>query len=289
MTARPGPGALGVLGGIARLGHPLPTVVTALATLVFYQISRGSVQPDRKSLLLFFSSLSLLYSIGAMNDYCDELLDRQSGRIEKPLVAGILSARTALGLWLATAVLAVLTAALINPRSAAMAALLWAAGATYNLWAKASVLSWLPFVVFYPSLPVWAFIAADNVKPSSLLAYPVLALISIALNIADTLPDLDRDAAAGVRGLVHRLGPDRAHAALWLCYGVTLALMIAASSLFGIGLGRLLPGAVAGALLLGAMVADRLLFPSSTALKRSFYLSIVLSIVLGISWIACLA
>lgn len=285
----PRPSVLGLMGGIVRLGHPLPTVVTALATVAFYQIARGSAQPDGRSWQLLLACLLLLYSIGSMNDCCDEPLDRRAGRIDKPLVAGVLPRRAAFHLWLAAAILAVLVAAWIGPMSAAMVVLLWSAGAAYNLWAKASIFSWLPFVVFYPSLPVWAFIAADNVHPTLLLAYPVLALLSVALNIANTLPDLELDAAGGLRGLTHQLGVERAHVALWSCFAATLALMSVVPPLLGFDLARVLPGIVGGILLLGAMMVDRLHVRSPATRRRGFHLSIAQAVVLGLSWIACLA
>ena len=104
--------------------------------------------------------------------------------------------------------------------AAAIAIVLWLLGFSYNFWAKRTRLSWLPFAGFYPSLPLWGFVAAEKFTPTLLLTYPVCALLAVGLNVANTLPDLERDLAGGVKGFTHRLGTVAgAHPALAIACG----------------------------------------------------------------------
>jgi 4-hydroxybenzoate polyprenyltransferase len=223
-----------------------------------------------------------------MNDYVDEPLDRLACRREKPLVAGDLSRDAALAIWVATALLGFAASYAFNLATAAIAIVLWLLGVSYNFWAKRTRLSWLPFAGFYPSLPLWGFVAAGKFTPALLLTYPVCAPLAVALNIANTLPDLESDLAGGVKGFTHRLGQSRALFLLWFCLAATMILMAAAGVLIGGHLGRLIPGMVAGAFLLGAMMADWAFLRSPATLRRTFYLSAAGALLLGCAWIVSL-
>jgi 4-hydroxybenzoate polyprenyltransferase len=272
--------------GLLVVGHPLPTFLTAVAATAFFLIGRNDVGITPDAAWVFISVYLILYSIGAMNDYVDEPLDRSSARQEKPLVAGDLSRTAALVLWLATAALGVAAAYHFDWRVAGIAALLWLLGLSYNFWAKSTRLSWLPFMAFYPSLPVFGFVAAGRFTPALLLAYPVGALLSLGLNVANTLPDIDRDVEGGVRGFTHELGKTRALIVLWLSLAATMVLMAASTWLAGGRPARLVPGLGIGVLLLGAMIADWALLRSPASLKRTFYLSAGCAVVIGCAWVA---
>jgi 4-hydroxybenzoate polyprenyltransferase len=81
-------GARPAIRGLLVLGHPLPTFLTAVAATAFFFMARGEVAASAGAGLLFVSVYLVLYSIGAMNDYVDEPLDRLACRREKPLGAG---------------------------------------------------------------------------------------------------------------------------------------------------------------------------------------------------------
>ena len=228
-------------------------------------------------------------SIGAMNDYVDEPLDRLACRREKPLVAGDLSRNAALAIWIATALLGFAASYAFNLATAAIAVVLWLLGVSYNFWPNERALSWLPFAGFYPSLPLWGFVAAGKFTPALLLTYPVCVPLAVALNIANTLPISKATLPGGVKGFTHRLGQSRALFLLWLCLAATMILMAAAGLLIGGHLNRLIPGLVAGAFcLLGAMMADWAFLRSPATLRRTFYLSAAGALVLGCAWIVSL-
>ena len=285
-TDRPSWRRVRLLRGLYRLGHPLPTFATAAAVVLFVATARNGRAPLVDLFVAFLVFYLLLYSIGAMNDYCDEAVDRASGRPEKPLAAGDVPRRAALVAWIGAAALSVVAALYFNFGAAAMIVPLWLSGLAYNFWAKATVVSWLPFVFFYPSLPIWAFIAAGAFTPALLLAYPLLALLAAALNIANTLPDVERDRLVGVDGLTHRLGVRRGLRLLWILLGGTIILM-ALTLLLGRNDARVLgAGLAAGTVLLSVMIVDGLFITAPSSLRRSYYLSILCAIVLGYAWIA---
>ena len=117
----------------------------------------------------------------------------------------------------------------LGPLPAVFAIVVLAAGLWYDIAAKGTVVSWVPFAIFIPSLPLWGFAAAGKFAPVLFLAYPLGVLISLGLNVANTLPDLEDDAAFGVSGLAHKLGTRRALVLTWLAFtGAIAGLALAA-------------------------------------------------------------
>ena len=274
--------------GLLVLGHAVPTLATAVAATAFFLIGRNDARIGLDAAFVFVSVYLILYSIGAMNDYFDEPLDRGGDRHEKPLVAGDLSRTTALLLWLTTGVLGVAAGYHFSWQVVGISTLLWLLGFSYNLWAKPTSLGWLPFMAFYPSLPVLGFVAAGRFMPALLLAYPVGALLSLGLNVANALPDIDRDVEGGVSGFTHKLGKTRALIVLWLSLAATMILMASSTWLVGGRPGLLAPGLGIGVLLLGAMIADWAVLRSPASLKRTFYLSAACAVVIACAWVASL-
>lgn len=274
--------------GLLVLGHPLPTFLTAVAATAFFLIARGEIRVSLDAAVIFIVVYLILYSIGVMNDYVDEPLDRRGKRLEKPLVAGDLTRPTALSLWLTTGLLGVAAAYHFGLVAAGITITLWLLGFSYNFWAKPTGLSWLPFMAFYPSLPVLGFVAAGRFTTSLLLAYPVGSLLSLGLNVANTLPDIDRDVEGGVNGFTHKLGTRKALAVLWISLAATMTLMAVSVWLLGGRSEILAPGLAMGVLLLGVMIADWAFLRSRNSLKRAFYLSAGCALVIGCAWIASL-
>ena len=82
-TDRPSWRRVRLLRGLYRLGHPLPTFATAAAVVLFVATARNGRAPLVDLFVAFLVFYLLLYSIGAMNDYCDEAVDRASGSSRK--------------------------------------------------------------------------------------------------------------------------------------------------------------------------------------------------------------
>jgi geranylgeranylglycerol-phosphate geranylgeranyltransferase len=284
----PHPPWLRLLRGLLFVGHPFATSMNAGLGTVSFLIAERRAGVNFDDVTLFASIWFVFYSIGSMNDYCDKTLDELALRQEKPLVAGDLSPIMAQYLWVVTALAGFVAAYHFNLSTVCIAVLVWWLGVAYNVWAKRSMLSWLPFVLALPSLPVWGFVAAGRVTPELFLSYPLGALLAIGLHIANTLPDLDRDTKGGVMGFTHKLGRVRAVALLWFSFATSIILVALVSATMSNSIHILRPAVVVAAILLIIMIADWLVHRSPKALQRGYYLSAIFAAVLAFSWVISL-
>lgn len=197
-------GTASALRGLVVAAHAGPTVaVTALFALL--GIAQG-LDPGRW-VLVVGAVLTGQLTIGWSNDLLDRGRDIATGRHDKPLATGevsVAAVRTACAVALAACVVLSLACGLL----AGLVHLgCVAAGWAYNLGLKAGVWSWLPYATTFGGLT--AFVAlADGVAPP--WWWPAgAALLGVGAHLLNVLPDLDDDAATGVHGLPHRLGPRR--------------------------------------------------------------------------------
>lgn len=167
-------------------------------------------------------------SIGWLNDVLDAPRDVAVGRADKPLAAGEVTARTvwvATGVAAAACVLASVAAGGLLGGAVHLVAV--AAGLAYDLGMKSTRASVLPYLVCFALLPVFVVLALPG-APAPPWWLPVAgALLGAGAHFANVLPDLDDDAATGVRGLPHVLGARASRSAaagLLLASTVVLAL-----------------------------------------------------------------
>ena len=210
-----------------RLFHPFPSfLVTASCTAFAAMALRGQIAPDRVGRLAL-SVLCSQFAIGSANDVVDMHLDRVT-KPWKPVARGVVSGEVATRLAVVLS-LASLVLSLTLPWPTILAAGLGlGCGLAYDLWLKRSRLSWLPYSLAIPTLPLWSWLAVGKFSPDLLLAYPLGVLLGLSLHLANTLPDIDGDAAFGVTGLAHELGTRRSQVvcccALLLAQVLTLAM-----------------------------------------------------------------
>ncbi|MCB1495972.1 MAG: UbiA family prenyltransferase [Bauldia sp.] len=266
--------------------HLFPAVMNAAAGFVFYLIAARAweIWP---ALLLALSIFLVSAAVGGMNDFLDVELDRTS-RPEKPLVRGDLAPRTAFVISAVAAVAGVVLSALFGQPVMLVALLVLAVGLAYDLWLKDTLFSWAPYGVGIPALPVWGFLAAGSFTPVLLVSFPLGVLIALALNLANTIPDIEGDTAFGIKGLAHQLGVDRSLAVTWICFAVTIVLLALTPVYLGNDPKLLFPGIAIGAVLLAATIIDRLISHSAAALRRGWYISAVLAGILGVAWVVSL-
>lgn len=190
-------------GAFVRACHPEPTLaVTTVATLLAVAVGRGPVG----CVLVALAILTGQLSIGWCNDTVDRDRDRISGRADKPVALGVVSARatgTAAGLALAACVPLSLAsgvpAGLVHLAAVASA---WA----YDLGVKRTRASWLPYAVSFGLLPAFVTLGLPRhplPPPWALLGG---SLLGVGAHFANVLPDLDDDLATGVHGLPQRIG-----------------------------------------------------------------------------------
>jgi geranylgeranylglycerol-phosphate geranylgeranyltransferase len=278
---------LKVLRGLALLIHPFPATAEAVAgTLFFFMAVDGAI--GFNSLILFGSIFLIHAAIGISNDYCDFALDSQT-KPGKPLVRGDIKARTALLVAYIAATAGTLLSFRFGWTTFIVSLTVLASGLTYNFWAKRTIYSWVPYAVAIPALPVWGFLAADKFTSTVLLSFPLGVLISLALNLANTLPDLTGDVRNGVKGLTHRLGQSWSIIVIWCAFGGALGLLALTPAILGNNPRRLFPGLVLGSVILLVMVMDRATGRSDNSLRRGWYFSAILAIVLGGAWVASIS
>jgi 4-hydroxybenzoate polyprenyltransferase len=280
-------------GGYLALLHPFPVAMTVLAAGLFAAIAARGLPPLGPLGWLLLSVLLSQIAIASLNDYCDRALDAAT-KPSKPIPAGLVSARTALGIAAASVPLALLASLPLGAPALVAAAVGTAGGLLYDAWAKGTRWSVLPFVVAFPVLPIWAWVAVAPFEARLLEAYLVGAPLVVGLHVADTWPDLDADRAHGVRGFAHSLGPEWARRVLWGAFAVTPLLLAILALVPGRPVG-LLAGAAAlcGALVAGAWVASRGGEPLRSAAARqrwqaAFVCLVGAAIVAAAGWLASL-
>jgi 4-hydroxybenzoate polyprenyltransferase len=196
-------GRRGRTAGLALACHPGPALaVTALACA----LALGSGLGGPRSALVTAAVLTGQLSVGWCNDAYDARRDADAGRRGKPAADGTVEARA---VWTAAAValalcvtLSLACGTLAGTVHLAAVAAAW----LYNLRLKATALSWLPYVVGFGALPAAVALSLPGGPWPRWWTVAAGALLGFAAHLADTLPDIAADRAAGIRGLPHRLG-----------------------------------------------------------------------------------
>jgi 4-hydroxybenzoate polyprenyltransferase len=209
-------------------------------------------------------------------------------RTTKPIIRGDLSPRAAFVVAVVAAVGGVLLSLLFGLPVALLALVVLAAGLAYDLWLKGTVWSWVPYGIAIPALPVWGFLAAGKFAAVLLVSFPLGVLVALALNLANTIPDIRDDTAYGIKGLAHRLGVGRSLAVTWICFAVTIVLLALTPVYLGNEPRLLLPGVGLGAVLLAVTVGDNVFNRSEASLRRGWYISALLAGLLGVAWVVSL-
>ena len=200
---------------------------------------------------------ALQFAIGALNDLIDAPAD--DGRVPpKPIPSGLVSVAAARTVAVTSAVLGVGIAATVAPGVAVLALVVLGIGASYDLAAKGTAWSWLPFAIGIPVLPVYGWYGAAGALPSFFaVLFPMGVLAGAALAIANARVDLDADRASGTASIATRLGEERAwwvHAGLWAATVVLAVAWLVAVSAPAAGIAGVLVMAV---VLLGVVLRAR--------------------------------
>lgn len=212
---------------LARSSHPGPSIAVTIITVGLGFGAGLDIVP------LVFLGLSMLagqLSVGLSNDWIDADRDAAVRRRDKPIVLDQIGASAVRNAAFVCAGLMILLSLPLG--WAADLALIGSIGAAwiYNAWLKRSVFSIVAYAVGFGLLPAIATLSRVTPAAPAIWALAVGALLGIAAHFANTLPDLDDDAATGVTGLPQRLGRRWSSA-------LTYAVLLVASVLEFLGTG----------------------------------------------------
>lgn len=231
---------------LVRLDKPIGTVLLLWPTLAALWLASGGV-PDWKLLLIFSMGTFLMRSAGcAVNDYADQDFDKHVKRTaERPITSGRVSGKEAL---LIAAGLSLLAFLLIQPLNAlvkqlSVAALIIAGTYPYFKRFFAIPQAYLG-IAFGFGMPM-AFAAVQSTVPP--VAWLLLAgnvFWAVAYDTEYAMVDRDDDLKIGIKTSAITFGRFDV-AAIMLCYGVHLAILLVVGRQFGLGLPFLLGIAVA--------------------------------------------
>jgi len=269
----------------ARVIHPFPTALNVGATLALAAIAYDGLPPASTLACLAAAMFCVQAAIGAANDYCDRDLDALT-KPWKPIVRGAIEPRAVLRLAAAFAAAAGLLSATFGPASVLVGAGGLASGLAYDVRLKRTVLSALPFMVALPLLPIWVWVSLDRWLPELWWLLPFAPLAGLAVHLSNTLPDLEADARAGVRGLAHVLGRRRSLALAWGSFAAALGLAFALGLHLDYDWPAFLLGAVPAAALLAAAVAAYAVRPGQATLQLGFGLIGLATAALAAGWLA---
>jgi 4-hydroxybenzoate polyprenyltransferase len=275
-----------ILLGFYLLSHPIPVLFHIVAVSIFTLLAAWPHFTWSVIVLVITAHAAMQISIAMLNDYFDRRIDAQS-KPEKPIPRGLIYPHEALivGLFMIVIMLALL---IQLPLLALVISLCYLAlGQAYNVGLKSTPLSGIVFALAMPLIPLYAFAGVGRTPPVIFWLVPAGFLLGIALNLANSLPDLEEDAAHGTRTLAVVLGVRRS-------FTVCQTLIVLCSAMIGLlmitDIVPANPWITAPVIILSCLlVAGMLLFfgpeKSLKTRKTYFYLVTLTCIVLAGGWL----
>jgi 4-hydroxybenzoate polyprenyltransferase len=187
---------------LLRCAHPEPVfAITAAVGILALSAGRGPSTAWAMS-----AALAGQLFVGWTNDYLDRDLDRNSGRWDKPIVAGLVPA----GRVRVAAILALVACVPLSLANGLAAAAVHLAGiglATfYNFGLKSTPASVIPYVVAFGMLPSFITLGLHPAHLPPAWATGAAALLAAGAHFTQVLPDIESERRLGIRGLPHLLG-----------------------------------------------------------------------------------
>jgi 4-hydroxybenzoate polyprenyltransferase len=275
-----------IILGFFLLSHPIPVLFHIIAVTIFTLLAAWPHFIWSVIVLVIAAHVAMQVSIAMLNDYCDRRADALS-KPEKPIPRGLILPREALmaGLLMIVIMLVLLIPLPLLALGISLCYLVLGQG--YNLGLKSTPLSGIVFALAMPLIPLYAFAGVGHIPSIILWLVPAGFLLGIALNLANSLPDLEDDQAQGIRTLAVVLGVRRSFTACHVLI-IACAVMIGVLSITGIVPAN--PWIIAPVLILTllAVVGMILFFGSEKSLKSRkayFYLVTLTCILLAGGWL----
>jgi 4-hydroxybenzoate polyprenyltransferase len=271
-----------------RLVHPFPSLLDGAVVALIALVAGGA---PTTALVLGAAMTLLQFAIGTVNDLVDAPTDAAGHKPGKPLVNGAVSPGAARVIAAGCAAGGLLLSLVGGPATLLLAVVVLVVGLSYDVWAKGTTLSWLPFALGIPLLPVYGWYGATGSLPGLFVVLvPAAANAGSALAIANATVDVERDADAGQRSIALALGPRRAAWLVLVLHAVVAVLAVATASLLGSPTGWVAAVLLAtlgplGGALLGIVAAER----DGTNLKElAWEIQAIGTGLLAVAWLAAL-
>ncbi len=203
---RPRRSTASTVRGLIAACHVQPSLaVTAFTTALAVASGHG-----RRSVAVGAATLSGQLAVGWSNDFLDRSIDARAGRLEKPIVAGIVSPDLVRNGAILAATACVPLSLLSGRRAAAVHLTAVGAGLAYNAKLKRTPMSIVAYAGAFGAVPAFVALAADQPRLPRANAIIAAALLGAGAHCINVLPDIAADEITGVRGFPQRLGPTRA-------------------------------------------------------------------------------
>ena len=275
-----------ILLGLFLLSHPGPVALHIIAVALFALLAMWPHIVWSIFALIVGAHAAMQISIAMLNDYCDRRMDAQ-GKPDKPIARGLILPREALvaGLFMIALMLILLLP--LPPLALILSLAYLALGQGYNFGLKSTPLSGIVFALAMPLIPLYAFAGVGRSVPFLFWLAPVGFLLGVALNLANSLPDVEEDAASEARTLAVVLG---VKCSFLLCQ---LLLLLSATLIAGLAALNIVPARpvilITTLILSGLSIVAMQLFSGPTkpveTRKGFFYLFVLTCIVLTGGWL----
>jgi 4-hydroxybenzoate polyprenyltransferase len=283
MTTPQPPSTATTLLAYIRLPHFVPIVTVLSATAALALVIAGDELHTGELIRLLLAMLGGQVVVGVVNEVVDAEADGLT-KPEKPIPAGLVSRRGAVALGVAGLGLMVAAGATFGWQSLGLLAVGTGLGVAYSLWFKRTRLAWLPYLLALPLLPVWVAVSLDRFDAALLALYPLGAMGVLAVQIAQSVPDVEADRRAGFESLTTKLGERRS---LLVCWGALLGSLALAAVVAGVSDVDDRWMAVAAAVLTGAVAFNALIYHRSerTGVMLAFPCAAVSIGALALAWV----
>ena len=190
---------------LTRLEHGL---MYGIGVVIGIVVSSGLEIEVNKLLYGVFTAIFLQAAAFALNDYCDYEVDLKNKRMDRPLVRGELSRKTALLLTLILTPIGFLIAILISIEAFLLAFLITLAGFLYDLKLKEFGVTGNIYIAFSMAAPfIFGSVVALNVVTPAVAVLASIAFLSgFAREIMKGIEDVEGDSLRNVKTIARMKG-----------------------------------------------------------------------------------
>ena len=275
-----------IVRGYLILPHAVPIIVVMTATAAFALIAAGGWPGLGPMTRLLGAMLGGQLAIGAVNELVDADLDALA-KPTKPIPSGLVSRRGARNVAVGGTVAMAVLSLTFGIDAFALCALGTGVGIVYSFWFKRTIWAWVPYLFALPLLPIWVWASLSSVRPGMFAAYPIGAAAVLAVQIAQSLPDVEADSTSGVRTLAVALGAERARRTCWgaMLLAAILAALLAPWLTANTALVWIAAAVSSGLVGMNAIIWQR---DARTGALACFPCVAIAAVALGLGWTAAL-